>query len=100
MKMPGFIKRWIGNFVFSQITNFVNKKVLTMQQSKKTTITGWLTLGMGLLGAAISLITGEGFGDMTPVMTALTSIGVSIPGWLQGLFAKDGDVTHSGNPTG
>lgn len=59
-----------------------------------------MSLAVGIIGAAISLISGEGFGDMTPVMTALTSIGVMIPSWLQGLFAKDGDVTHSGNPTG
>ena len=64
-----------------------------MKKSSKTTITGWLTLAIGILGAAVSLISGEGIGDLTPITTALMAIGVTVPGWLQGLFSRDHGVS-------
>lgn len=79
-----FLNKVLGRWVFK----FITKKIGNMKGSWKTTTLGWVRLGIGVLGAVIALILGEEL-PIDPIVAALGSVGLSLPGWLQGLLSRD-----------
>ena len=66
-----------------------------MSKSLKTTISGVAALLAAVGIAVVALVDGDPGTkpDLNAVLIALTALGVGIPTWLVGFFARDKDVS-------
>ena len=89
----GFIERMVAKLVIKKVVKLINQYV--MEKSWKTTATGWGTLVIALLVAGVALIDGDPatVPDADAIFKALSTVGIAVPIWLQGIFARDKDVS-------
>lgn len=86
------IKNWARRIIFNLAFKRLQKRVKNMKGSWKTSLTGWIQLIIGVLGAVLAFLVGDSV-DLEPIWVALAALGITIPNWLQGLFARDDNVS-------
>lgn len=85
--------KWIDKIIQKFVLKFLTKKIDGMKKSWKTTVIGIAVLLGAIASAAIALVDGDPTTtiNISEIVAALVGIGF--------IASKDGDVTHSDNPT-
>lgn len=85
--------KWLDKIITKFVVKFLTKKIDGMKKSWKTTVIGIAVLLGAIASAAIALVDGDPATtlNLTEILAALMGLGL--------IASKDGDVTHSDNPT-
>lgn len=87
------IKKFFAKIAIKKFIKYLNNYI--MKKSWKTTAAGWLALVGAMSAAGFALMDGDPSTkpDAQAIFDALTALGIGIPLWIMGIFARDKNVS-------